>query len=305
MSERIISIADKETITVDSLLQIIDAQLQNGINISFIRMLKIMEHHGDLGTQSLAESIQRKLKPEASIICNDSNVEVDFNTYDDIDQIFTALVSELRNILSEDKFPQVRRGCVTNNKTLRAKKYPDDFIKEMNATTTLDDLFDVVKKSPYCNWMNIHLLEGMAVASLQSNARQLVKQYKEVVSGKKLKDIFEQLPEIEVSEDYYSKAKEKWHKDFDDVTVKDVIGHWNKLEKIFDVEDPSLLLDRVIGGCVEFHWLIPSELVCHARYSAFKNWYQLSDILCLDICDHVLKDSQYNFSINSSTKGTV
>ena len=302
VSERIISIKEKETITVDSLLQTIETQLKNGFNESFIRMLKIMEQYGDLETENLAKSIKRELNHEVSTMPNVSTVAIDFSAYDDVELMFTALVSELRDVISEDKFLQVRRGCFTSNKTLSAK-YPDEFTKKVDGTTTLDDLFDEVKKSPYCNWMNVHLLEKMAVASRQSNAYSLVKQYKEAVSAIKLKDIFDQMTEVEVPEDYYSKAKEKWHKDFDDVTVKDVIGHWNKLEKIFDVEDRSQLLDRVIGGSVEFHWLIPSELVCHARYSAFKNWYQLNDILHLDICDHVIKDSQYDFSITSSAKG--
>ena len=303
VSERIISIKEKETTTVDSLLQIVEAQLKNGLNESFTKMLKIMEEYGDLGTESLAKSIKGELNLEISTVPNVSTVAVDFSTYDNVDLMFTALVSKLRNVLSEDKFAQVRRGCVTNNKTLRSTKYPDDFVKEVDATKTLDELFDVVTKSPYCNWMNVHLLEKMEVASLQYGADSLVKQYKEAVSAIKLRDIFDEIPEIEVPEYYYSKAKEKWHKDFDNVTVKDVIGNWNKLERIFDVENPSQLLDRVIKGCVKFHWLIPSELVCHARYSAFKNWYQLNGMLYLDICDHVIKDSQYDFSITSSVKG--
>ena len=88
--------------------------------------------------------------------------------------------------------------------------------------------------------------------------------------------------------------------EFEEVTLKDVIGHWDKLEKIFDVKEPMLLLERVIKSSVQFHWLIPSELVCDARYSAFKNWHQLDNILYLDICDHVIKYSQYQFSITSS-----
>ena len=302
VSERIISVKDKDTVTLDSLLKVLESQLKNGINKSFTRMLDILEQHGDLGTESLAKNIKRELHLEISMESTAQTTAVDFSNFDDVELMFTALVSGLRNILSEDTFPLVHLGCICNNKTLKTK-YSSDFIDEINATSTLHELFTVVKKSPYCNWMNVDLLEKMAVASCQPTAHQLVNNYKKAVSAKRIKDVFDQMPEMKIPQNYYSKVKEKWHKEFNDVTVKDVIGHWSKLEKIFDVEKPSLLLDRIIEGCVEFHWLIPSDLVCHARYSVLKNWNHLNDIMYLDICDHVIKDSQYNFSTADSKKG--
>ena len=71
--------------------------------------------------------------------------------------------------------------------------------------------------------MNIRLLEEMAAASLQPNIHHLIGQYKSAVYSKRLQDIFRQIPEFEVPEDYYSKVKQKWNKEFKDVTLKDVI----------------------------------------------------------------------------------
>ena len=261
-----------------------------------------MQQFGNPGTESLAKSIKSKLNLEFTIVLDAQDTAIDFSIYDDVESMFTALVAGLQNMLSEDNFQLVHTGCILNNKALKAK-YPSDFIKEIDETSTLDQLFIVLKKSSYCNWMNVHLLEKIAVASLQPNAYQLVQKYKEAISAKKLKDVFNQMPDIQITADYYSKVREKWHKEFDDVTIKDVIGHWNKLERIFDVDKPELLLDRVLEGFVEFYWLIPSELVCHARYSAFKNWHQLGDILYLDICDHVIKDCQFDFDDKNSIKG--
>jgi len=300
ISERIIGVEEKESITLDSLLFTIESHLKSGINRTFCKMLDIMVKFGDLATEELAKNIKKELTTIVSPIPK----VVDFNTFDEVEIMFTAFVSALRNMLSEDKFKMIRLGCITNNKTLRTR-LPDDFINKIDATETLDDLFDVVVKSPYCNWMNIRLLEKMAAASLQSNARQLVNQYKEAVSSKKLKDIFQHIPEVlsQITDNFYSKIKQRWKKNFDDVTVKDIIGQWCRLEKIFDVDEPTLLLDRVIEGSVEFHWLIPSELVRHAQYSAFRNWRQLDDMLYLDIHDNVIK-TQFDFDIVDSSTGT-
>ena len=305
ISERIIDVEEKETINVASLLHTIDSHLKSGINTTFCKMLDIMEDFGDLATRDLAKGIKEALTSAVSPIYDEGGaVIVDFSTFDEVEVMFSAFISALRKLLSEDKFKMIRRGCISNGKLLSAK-LPNDFVDKINATKTLDDLFDEVVNSPYCNWMNIRLLEKMAAASLQSNACQLIEQYKDVVSSKKLKDIFEHIPEVSslVTDNYYSKIKQRWNKEFDDLTVKDVIGQWCRLEKIFDVEEPALLLERVIKGSVEFHWLIPSELVCHARYSAFKNWHLLDDILYLDICDHIVKTSWSDLNTMNSDTG--
>ena len=296
VTERIIDLEDRDAIRVDSLLDNIGVHLKSGVNSTFHKMLEVMKESGNLAVEELG----RKIKAQLDMLSMDKTSTVDFTIINHVEHMFVALISALRSKLSEDKFQMLRRGY-TANKIIQ--KLPESFIDEIRNTKTLDDLFDVVVASPYCNWMNIRLLEEMAAASLQPNIHHLIGQYKSAVYSKRLQDVFRQIPEFEVPEDYYSKVKQKWNKEFEDVTLKDVIGHWDKLEKIFDFEEPMLLLERVIKSSVQFHWLIPSELVCHARYSAFKNWHQLDDILYLDICDHVIIDSQYQFSITSSNTG--
>ena len=296
VTERIIDLTDKETIDVDSLLLAIGSHLQSGVNSTFYKLVEVMKIYGSLAVAELGENIKFQLDG----LPMDTAVTVDFTNYDDVEDMFVALVSALRNMLSEDKFKSLRRGLTLNKKI---KKLPSSFTDQIRATEKLDDLVDVVVESPYCNWMNIRLLEQMAAASLQNNIHQLIGQYKNTVYSKRLQDVFQQITETEVPEDYCSKIKQKWDKEFEEVTLRDVIRHWERLEKIFDTEEPTLLLERIIKSSVQFFWLIPSELVCHARYSAFTNWHQLDDILYLEICDHVIKDYRYNFSIVNSSTG--
>jgi len=299
VTERIIDINEKETINVDTLLRNIGSDLENGINSTFHKMLDIMKNFGNLAAGQLAENIKRECSYQVSIIPKGETVAVNFTATDTVDDMFTTLVCTLRSILSEDKFQLVCLGFITIK-----KKLPKSFFDEICATKNFDELFRVVVDSPYCNWMNIRLLKQIALASLQVNARKLIEQYINAVFSKKLKDVIEHISEIQVTEGYYTKAKEKWKKEFEDVTLKDVFKEWDKLERIFGTEEPAMLLERAFEGSVEFHWLIPAELVCHARYSAFRNWHQLHDILYLDICDHVIKDSRYEFSTGNSNTGT-
>ncbi|XP_065912310.1 uncharacterized protein [Dysidea avara] len=293
VSARIITLEEKDELTINSFLHTINSHLKSGIKESFLEMLDIMEHKGDIATISLAKRIKSELNICTTVPADVSSL-VDFNEFDNTNDMFLALVSELQCILSEDKLPLVRRACITNDKQMSAK-LPDEFVQKVTATTNLNDLFDAVTQSPFCNWMNIRLLEKMAAASLQCNAIKLIKKYKATISSLKLKDVLNQMQEVEITDDYYSKVKEKWNKELDELTVNDIISHWCRLEIIFDVDDATLLLNRIIEGSVVLCWLLPTELVCHARYSAFKMWNKLEDILYLEIGDHMIKDQQYDF----------
>ena len=242
------------------------------------------------------------------MISKDKAIAVDFTIIDDVEDMFIALVTALRSLLSEDMFKNLRRAYIIDKKFRKLSKR---FIGKIRDTQNLDELFDVIVESDHCNWMNIRLLERIAAASIHCNApaihfiaHQLINQYKNAIFSKRLVDVYRQIPEIKVTDNYCSQVKQKWDKEFAEVTLKDIIGQWDRLEHIFDVE-PILLLQSVIKSSIQFHWLIPSELVCHAQYSAFKNWHQLDDTLYLDICGYVIKDSQYDFGIVTSNTGMI
>ena len=301
VSEKIIKLEERDELTVKCLLDAINSDLESGFNERFLKMLDVMEYQGNLATESLAKSVKRELN-----ICTAkptvSSSLVDFSDFDDVNDMFIALWSGLRNLFDEDKLPSFRSACTTNDKLMR-RRLPEEFVQKVTATTNLDELFDAVVRSPFCNWMNIRLLEKMAAASHQLNAIQLIKKYKKTILSLKLKDVLNQIQEVKISDDYYSKVKEKWNKELDKLTVNDIISHWRRLEIIFDVEDASFLLDRIIEGSVVLCWLIPTELVCHARYSAFKMWNKLEDILYLEIGNHMIKDRQYDFKTIQTDSG--
>ena len=303
VSERIIKLEEKDELTVDFLLDRINFELRSGFEQSFLKMLDVMEYRGDPATQYLAKSIKIELNIcTTPLTVSSSSSVVDFSKFDDVNDMFVALVSELRSLLGEEKLPSVRRACIINDKQL-SNKLPEEFVQEVTAATNLDDLFDTISASDYCNWMNIRLLEKMAAASRQHNTFQLIRKYKEAISSLKIKDVLNHFPAVKISDEYYSKVKAKWSKELDELTVSDIIGHWRRLEFIFDVEDTHSLLERIIEGSVLLYWLIPTELVPYARYSAFRKWNSLEDILYLAVGNHMIKDQEYDFRTTQSDTG--
>ena len=118
---------------------------------------------------------------QLDMLSMDKTSTVNFTIINDVENMFVALVSALCSKLSEDKFQMLRRGY-TINKIIR--KLPSSFIDKIHNTETLYGLFDVIVESPYCNWMNVCLLEQMAAASLQPNIHHLIGQYKSAVYSK-------------------------------------------------------------------------------------------------------------------------
>ena len=219
---------------------------------------------------------------------------LNFIDCDDVDECFSHFTAAMFEVLSKAKFPSLRRACLENINTVGGVKLPDNLKDNIEATQNLDDLFDVLCGTPYWNWMNIKMLTKMARASHLPAATKLIRQYKEEVFSRKLIEVLQQLPSCNSSSNYYTKAKKKWNKNLNDVTVNDLVNHWSEVEQIFSVQEPTVLLDRVINGSIEIHWLIPTELVEHTQQSIsnhISNHISIMikcDILYFDIGGHVI-----------------
>ena len=146
--------------------------------------------------------------------------------------------------------------------------------------------------------MNIRMLEKMVGDC--SPAKELIHQYKSEVFSRKLKDVLSDIPILDIPPDQYAEVKVKCKKDFNEVTIKDIIKEWNDIEKKFNVEE-AMLLQSITEGCVEICWLLPNDLVERAISSAANN--QLAkcrdqsateelflEVLYLKIGDVVVKD---------------
>ena len=235
---------------------------------------------------------------------------LNFTHCEDVDECFSRFTAAMFEILSKAKFTSLRRACLENSNRLGGLAISKELKSRIETAQNLDHLFDVLCDSPYWNWMNIKMLTKMAQASLSDAASKLIQQYKDEVYSRKLIDVLPQLPNLNISDTDYTKAKEKWKKDLNDVTVNDLVNHWSEVENIFNVEEPTVLLDKVINGSIEIHWLIPTELVEHICQSVSN---QISimlrcDILCFDIGGHVINCSpisQPDASITASGMFTI
>jgi len=261
-------------------------------------MLEAMKSYGTIGPRSLAEKIEEELQ-KLTEGKSRPPVSVEFHISDRVDDMFLKLVPAVGGILkrSSCEFVLLRSACIKPDTPLiEANKLPVEFVDKINATKNLSDLLALLIVSPYCNWMNVRLLEKMAALSCQVEAEQLIAKYKKTVFSKKITDVLQYIPNLKVTDDYYVKVRDKWKKDLEDITVEDIANHWVKLQNIFNIDQSEILLENLIKGCIEIVWLIPVELTSFARLSAFKNWYDLEDVSYLSIDDHVIKNDHLEFT---------
>lgn len=159
---------------------------------------------------------------------------------------------------------------------------------EIKASDDLNELFDVLACSPYWNWINIRIMTKMVDVSGVDEAMELVERYKEAVFSRKLVLLLKEIKAINIPADYYTVVEQKWNRSLDEVTVKDLVTQWSKMEELFGVKEPTLLLSKVFDGCVEIHWLIPTQLVYHVCCAVFNSRHMSMSILHLKIGDHVI-----------------
>ena len=221
-----------------------------------------------------------------------------------LEAAFSSFVDDMFDILEKENFSKVKRKPLESINVVGGIRLTEEDIKDkIDESENLSDLFDVLSQRcrPYWNWMNIRMLEKMAGNS--SAAKQSIEKYKRSIYSRKVKDVISEISNLEIPKNGYTKVREKWNKDFNELTIKDVVERWNELEKKFNVEE-TMLMKSINEGCVEVCWLLPNHLVEHASCSVTNNQQGRHDddhsgtgtqelfpeVLYLKIGDLVIKD---------------
>ena len=216
-----------------------------------------------------------------------------------IDTIFSTFIDKMIDTLkNKSDLKKVTFKCLYKVYVTGGIKLPNETLDKLEKAEDFDDLFVILCRTPYWNWMNIRMLEKMAGDC--SPAQELIDEYKSKVYSRKLKDVLSEIPILDIPTDKYTVVKVKYEKNFNDVTIKDIVKQWNDIEKMFNVEE-AMLLQSITKGCVEICWLLPNKLVDHAISSVTNNQpVECSDqsateelfsgVLYLKIGNDVIKD---------------
>jgi len=205
----------------------------------------------------------------------------EFQKYNHVGKAFIVLQTKMRVLLKSEDYGDLRRACIAQINTPGGAELSEELTDQISATRNIDDLFDLLVRSPYWSWIDIRILEMMATASENSQALELLKNYKAVVFSKRLIDLLPNVPSKEVKEEYYTKVVTKVNKDPKEMTVADLVEFQSQLEVvIMDINKGVCILEHLEKGCVEIHWYIPTSCVDGAYQTARIKRYEFNNF-CL------------------------
>ena len=204
--------------------------------------------------------------------------------FETVSEAFAYLTTKMRSYLSKADISDLRKVCIEQMKTPRGAQLSSDILAKVKSSQTITALFDALAESPCWSWIDIRLLRVMAAASGVEESIELLAKYKQSVFSKKLFDVLPNAPSRKVKDEYYKKLVTKLDKEADKITVSDLLEFQNVLEKvILDINNGVCVLKHIEGGCIEIHWLIPTDCVGNAYKSARLRCDKFEEICLLSI----------------------
>ena len=206
--------------------------------------------------------------------------QVDFESCDNVSNAFAKLYSRFQiaiSTLKNNQFYAIKNSCVSQAiEPLRSS------LQSASDSHCLFEAFS--NNNKYCNWINLRFLEIIANSYvLNDSLVNLIKNYKQAVFSKSLREVWSSLPDSSSKFDtYYSELKQKLgDRDPDNMTVQQLLHSEPQLTKKI-----ALLFAVVREESLLISWLIPTDMVYQAylsfltvpqqeridKFIQFRNW---------------------------------
>ena len=203
----------------------------------------------------------------------------EFQNYNHVGKAFIVLQTKMRRLLKKANCGDLRRACIAQMHNPDGAELTPNLIEKISLTQNIDDLFDLLVRTPYWSWIDIRILEMMVAASGISLAVKLLDNYKAAIFSKKLVDLLPNVFSREIDEERYTKVATKIQKDPKEMTVSDLLELQSKLEiDIMNIKKGICILEYLEKGCIEIHWYIPTSCVDGAYQTARVKCYQFNDL---------------------------
>jgi len=191
-----------------------------------------------------------------------SGKTVSFEEFDTVSEAFVFLTCQLKLLLAETDFSDLKRSCIEQTNTPGGAQLPDDLVARVKSCENITTLFEVLAESAYWSWIDVCLLKVMAAASGLAEAINLLSNYKRTIFSIKLIDLLPNAPSKIIKEKYYDKLVVKLNRNSKEMTVADLIEFQSELETVLlDIKKGICILEHLEKGCIEAHWYIPNSCV--------------------------------------------
>lgn len=187
---------------------------------------------------------------------------LDIPEFESITKAFLYLTSNISKQLQHEDFYIMRRACIEQINTPNGVQLSPNMKQDIKSVNNLNALLDTLADSPYWSWIDLRLIEALVEASGSQVAKNLVNGYKKQIFSKKLIEVISTVPNKEVSDEHYSKIVSKFGKELEEITIFDLLKLKSQLETvIMNLKSGTCALAHIGEGCIEIHWIIPTDYI--------------------------------------------
>ena len=216
------------------------------------------------------------------------DVKKEFEECETLLTAFILLTTVARRLISKGDFNAIKESCLVHCHNPGGAKLPQNILEEIKECSDFNKLFGIFSNTVYWNVFDIRILDGMATASRQKDAKTVISIFKEVVYPQKIskylqKKLLDSPNKEQQDFPFYTKVKEHYNKDPESFTVGDVVKHRKYLEQEkFGIKGFIAFLGFDWGSLI-FHWLIPTTMVYYGYTSAKNRQFLPDGIISLEI----------------------
>ena len=179
---------------------------------------------------------------------------------------FLIFVQELQDCWHNTDFTKLKNVCI------RKTNFSLEFRDEIQKTSSVGEILNVLCTWQYCTWMQFNILELMADISNNPREKGLIKLFKECVHKRKIKDVKKRFYKEQYLNLMHSVTvvDVKVNESEEHKKVEDLLNFCEDFEEMSDGEIEFKLLKVNPRDCMEIIMTIPLYCSLHACH-VFKN----------------------------------
>lgn len=215
---------------------------------------------------------------------------------DDVEDSFMHLLEKLECLWSEVNVSKLISVCS------RDIRISAELSARLRSITALDELFDLLSKTPFFSWLEITILKRMARVAEVSEATKLIMLFEECVHHKKCSEVDLYLKKQYINPSHLTCVIAKYNRNSENLIVADLINYCRKLETLSGLQAESSALIKYEKGCLKVCYVIPMHCRSRAYKIARKNFFKLRLIHL-----QYLKIEEFSkiYAVNTTEKETI
>ena len=170
---------------------------------------------------------------------------------DDVETSFVYMLSRLEELWSDVEFSKLKNTCK------RDGRLSDELRSNLQSTTNLEQIFDLLSNSQFCTWLEIRILKCMAKVAGVPEATSMLRIFEECVHSRKCSEVEMHFKKKYINPDHLTLMVAKLNKNAENVIVSDLIKYCYKQESILRLPPESITLVGSSKGCLEIYMVIP------------------------------------------------